>query len=230
MQKTLNSLLLGLFFILCSTGLFAQDSSSSSVKKAKPKFKHQIGVNIASFFDRYLRFNSSTPGTDPNLFTYRHYLSNSSALRLGFSLGMANEDLTSNTSSLPRKSKSNNESLRLGYEYFVLKTFAWRAGVGVQAFAGRSRSTSSSTDSVQGTTFSSTSSYFSFGAGPLVSIQYYIARRVSLGTEASINCYHSQSKDITKVTGNFTQESKNESKVTAISITPPISFYINFNF
>lgn len=229
MQKNVNSLLLSLLFISCSSILLAQDTATS-VKKTKPKLKHQIGVNVASFFDRYLRFNSTTPGTDPNLFSYRHILSDHAALRVGFSLGMANENLTSNTSSLPRKSKSNNEALRLGYEYYVLKTFAWRAGVGVHAYAGRSKTNSTQTDSIQGTTFTSTASNFYVGAGPVVTLQYYIARRVTFGTEASINVYHSQSKDISKVTGTFVQESKSESKLTGISITPPISLFLNFNF
>lgn len=214
---------------------FAKEAGKEEVGKKKEgkkgKVVHQIGINAATFLDRFFKFNNSSSGLiDPYLFTYRAQFANGLNIRFGLGASTKNQDLVSSTSSMPRNDNSSSMHFRLGFEYYLLKTKKWKAGAGIDAVYAKSNSNSRENDPSSGLDFEQKSESFSYGAGPLLSIQYFVHPRVSIGTEGSMHLEHSETFEKQVVNGQFPSLNSNTLKVNSLSSNFPVAFFINFNF
>ncbi|MBK7764220.1 MAG: outer membrane beta-barrel protein [Bacteroidetes bacterium] len=215
--------------------LFSSFSAQAAFEQSEPKHKglitsHQIGINIAPFVDRFLKFNNTTNNiVVPYLFSYRMQLKQRSVIRLGLGVDMQNDEINSSSASNPRTMKSNSLNIGLGYEYYLLNLHRWKAGAGIQGFIQKVNTNSKETD-FQGNQFILNNEAFTWGAGPALSIQYFISKNVCLGTEGAMYFSTSKSENETRVTGNFPQYTYEKSSSTNISPQFPISLFINFNF
>ena len=112
----------------------------------------------------------------------------------------------------------------------MLKTKKWKAGAGIDAIYAKANSTSRENDPSSGLDFEQKSESFSYGAGPLLSIQYFVHPRVSLGTEGSMYLEHSETYEKQIVTGQFPTLNSSTLKTNSLTSNFPIAFFINFNF
>lgn len=219
------------FFVMLifAQHLFAQEAIQ---KKKKPlQISHQIGINMASFADRFLKFNNSaTVLTDPYLFAYRLQLGEHSVIRLGIGGSMTNEKLTSSTSSDPRSNNANSADIRLGYEYYLLNMSRWKAGAGINGFYSRSYSKSVQESNPNISSFIQTASSTAVGAAISLSVQYMVTKHVSIGTEGGMYYMKDKIKDKTEITGQFPSVSSSSSTLDKIASQYPVSLFLNFNF
>lgn len=221
--------------LLFTTFLVSSFSSTAKFDEAQTEHKglitsHQVGINIAPFVDRFLKFNNAiNPVVVPYLFSYRMQLKQRSVIRVGFGATMENDEINSSTSGNPRKAKSNSLNVGLGYEYYLLNLKRFKTGAGIQGFIQKQHTSSEESD-FQGNVFTQKNEAFVWGIGPALSIQYFISQQVCLGTEGALYFSKSKNENETKVTGNFPQYTYEKSSSTNISPQFPISLFINFNF
>ncbi|GBL35444.1 hypothetical protein EMGBS15_10390 [Filimonas sp.] len=224
-----NLISTGLILVLFVQNTLAQETTEK--KKEPLQVNHQIGINIASFADRFLKFNNATNLlTDPYLFAYRLQLGDHSVIRLGVGVSMTNEKLTSSTSSEPRSNKASSTDIRLGYEYYLLNLSRWKAGAGINAFYSRSYSKSVQENDPSFSSFIQTASSNAVGAAISLSVQYMVMKRVSIGTEGGLYYKKEKIKDKTEITGQFPSVSSSASTLDKIASQLPVSLFLNFNF
>lgn len=237
MRFTFRSLLLATG---CVAALLMPISSSAIAKKEEPKQKkapvkkritHQIGINIASFVDRFLKFNNtSSSSIDPHLLSYRLQLRNRINFRVGIGYNANKEEITESTSSTPRSKNFHSLAARVGFEYYLLQSRKWKAGAGLDALYRNAYSYARTNETGSGVDFIQTSTEKRVGAGPTLSIQYFVHPRVSIGTEGGIYFFQSNKEDRTKIEGQFPSETILKSTTTGVESSLPIALFINFNF
>ncbi len=191
---------------------------------------HQIGLNIAPLADRFLKFNNSTtPAPGPWLLSYRMFLKERSAIRLGLGGNQTHEKIEASTSSNPRSIQSYRADVAIGYEYYVLNSPRWKCGTGLMVIWDKTDSLSEETD-VQANRFIQHNKMQAFGVGANLSLQWRISQRVALGTDAGM--YYSKQTNSTKTEfiGPFPQNTYNKSSVSSISPVYPVSLFILFHF
>lgn len=223
-------LLFTLTLSMAAAGLYAQSAETTNKPKKKWIHGHQVGVNAAPFLDRYLKLNNTTNQTvSPYLFSYRMMMCKHSALRFALGVNADHESLEASSTSVPRKSSTKNFDVGLGYEYFLLDQARWKAGAGLMFVMGNRDSTADETD-FQGNRFlqKDISSYS--GAALSLSVQYYISKRVALGSDAGLYFVHTINKLETSVSGQFPQNSYSTSKHNLITPAFPVSLFILFSF
>ncbi len=197
----------------------------------KSKVVHQIGINAATFLDRFFKFNNSSAGLiDPYLFTYRAQFAKRMNIRVGIGANTKNQSLVSSTSSQPRNINSNALNFRVGFEYYILQTRKWKAGAGIDLMYGKSDAKSEENDPSSGFNFQQINNASTYGGGPLLSIQYFVHPRVSVGTEGSMYLAHSEATDKQTVTGQFPTFTSTTTKSNSLTSNFPVAFFINFNF
>lgn len=237
MRFTFRSLLL---VVCCVAALLMPISSSAIAKKEEPKQKkapikkritHQVGINIASFVDRFLKFNNTTnTAADPHLLSYRLQLRNRINFRVGIGYNANKEDLKESTSSSPRSASFHSLAARVGIEYYLLQSRKWKVGAGLDALYSNAYSNTITNETGSGVEFVQTSTQKKMGAGPTLSIQYFVHPRVSLGTEGGIYAFKSDQEQKQSITGSFPSESKSNTTLTGVNSSAPIALFINFNF
>ncbi|HPI54740.1 MAG TPA: hypothetical protein PLU10_08615 [Chitinophagaceae bacterium] len=237
MRYTFRALL---FIGCCFASLLMPISSKAIAKKEEPKQKkapikkrvtHQIGINIASFVDRFLKFNNTTNTvTDPHLLSYRLQLRNRVNFRVGIGYSSNKESLTESTSSSPRTTDMHSLGARVGVEYYLLQSRKWKVGAGIDALYSNTYSHSITNETGSGVEFVQTAAQKRMSLGPTLSIQYFVHPRVSIGTEGGMYAFQADDEQKQSITGSFPSESKSTSTITGVNSSAPIALFIHFNF
>jgi len=223
---------------------------STSVDK---KFFYEQGFNISQFAKQFVSFNNATLNSNlPYLLTGNFVYKN-----FGFRYGLnaisnnsksnANID-GSNSTNQPSSNVTKTSSLDFREGFFYHKQVAKKlvANMGIDLLASNSKSDITTHDfssfsQANSTTFDSkvTSTTESYGFGPFISIQYFLLRKLSIGTETSFYYFienNVQNAKSTTIDTNSlgtniisqTNESKGTAQRTEIKIPLTIFLYVKF--
>ena len=256
MRKILKPIMATLAGALLFTKVYSQDSESIIESK---KFYYEQGLNITQFVKQYASLNNSNIGGLPYLITgnvgYKKW-----GVRYGGNYIIDNNsELTpadpnsTNTSSIDENTKTQTGNYRLGL--FHSKQFGkrWRLLYGIDYVMSTSTTKTSknnvtSSSSINSSFKSKTESNSNLksstmGGGPFLSIQFFINKNFSIGTESS---YYYQFGKITEnsnstntnTTVQFGTETSTVTvtnfnttqKSTNAQVFIPSSLFINFRF
>lgn len=173
------------------------DSTISAHKdkdeKSEKNIHHEIGVNATYFMKQVFSLSSNTLPTQPYQLTYKLIAGKKIAGRLGIGADMSSQNTTVSGSTTPRQTNNSNVFGRIGVEYRkqVSRHFLAYAGIDfVTQLINSKTTTSTDPGSGGGSGFSqtvvTTDKNNGFGGGPVLGIQYYINKRMSLYTEMPI--------------------------------------------
>jgi hypothetical protein len=183
--------------------------------------RHELGVNTTLLIKQVLSFNSNNIPFSPYFVTYKYLFKNNINLRAGAGVMVQKTSTTENDIN-KRYSKSYNMDYRLGIEKQNMLSERWKAYYGLdiiytynEIFAESEFATFS--NQVKG-----------FGAGPVVGIQFYMTKRLSLFAESTL--YYSNLNDRTSNTSTnpFGQNSTSHSNILKGEIKLPTTLYLAF--
>lgn len=256
MKNILKPIMATLTLLSLHSKSYSQEAESIFENK---KVYYEQGLNITQFIKQYASFNNSSVNGLPYLVTgnigFKKF-----GIRYGANYIIDNEstvtpsDPTStNNTSVDEKNKLNNGNFRLGFYHSKNIAKRWRLLYGLdytmtlrKEVTSRHNVTSNSSSFssfTSETTSNSTSKTMLMGGGPFLSIQFFINRSFSIGTEASYYYIFGESKDnsnsttvntnisfgnvdVTSTTSNFNTTQKISNAQTFI----PSSLFINFRF
>jgi len=224
-------------------------------------FFYEQGLNCTQFVKQYLSLNATTNTNLPYLFT-GNFVYKKIGLRYGFnfnnSRASTSQDPTGTNTAFntpnTTKTLTNVYDARVGVFYYKRLSRRFITNIGVDFLYLNSYIKTSSFNSTSSGTFSSSTTNSDLktvatglGCGPFISIQYFIAPRVSIGTESAI--YYSMSSSnqsgnststitqtINTGSGFFTQTSststtnKNSSKDSGTNLIVPLNLFVYFRF
>lgn len=242
--------------------VFSQTSNAQEAESIieNKTFYYEQGINVSQFIKQYASLNSASVANLPYLITgnigYKRF-----GLRYGANYVIDNvstftpaDPFSSNTTSIDEKQKSSTGYFRLGV--FHSKNFGkrWRAlyGLDYAMTMGTTSSDSKTTSSNNGNfnTFSSETSANSssklnlMGGGPFLSVQFFVNKNCSIGTELSYYYMFGDNKETTK-SSNTTTQSQNgvvisvtntssnfttTEKFQNATVFAPTSIFFNFRF
>ena len=169
--------------------LFAQDDSERNST-------HELGVNATSFVKNFLSLNAADVDEGDYVLTYKKHQQNR-ALRIGLGgrFSQVNEDLEGGGK---LTTKDNFAALRVGYEWNKSVAQRWNIYYGLDAitdFTQSVSSTSSFLNTGQIEDVKLSSERIGFGGGPIIGIQFFISKNISLATEGSLYFRYNTSND-----------------------------------
>ena len=219
-----KSLLTSLLFF-SSYFLVAQDISEGP----ELSYNHEWGLNVTSFANQFLSFNSNGVSSGPYLFTYKHHgkdkkdYNRKKVFRLGAGFSFNKTNTEGNNNVAPLESDQVNLSLRLGSERHFPIERRWLFTAGGDFLVNYSDNNSNSFS--QFGDVSIDSNQWSVGVGPVVGVHFYINPRISLGTEGTIYLSYFQSKQKTDF-GNFMAEpDSNKASGFNMVMNTPLALY-----
>lgn len=168
------------FTTLLTISLFAQDD----MEKNK---SHEIGVNATSFIKNFLSLNASDVDEGNYVLTYKKHKGNS-ALRIGLGgkFSQVNEDIEGGGK---LTTKDNFAALRIGYEWKKSVSQKWNIYYGLDAITDYTQQvskTSSFLNTGEVENINLSSDQIAFGGGPILGIQFFISKNITLATEGSL--------------------------------------------
>lgn len=245
---------ISLFMLIAACGQ-AQDATNTTgpadttvyaqkKEHADKAIHHEIGVNATYFIKQVFSLSNNTLPTQPYQLTYKLIARNRIAGRLGIGADMSSTSTTVSGSTIPRDTKNSNVYGRLGIEYRkqVGRHFLAYAGLDFVTQLINSKTTSSTTPNNPGfsQTVVTTDKNNAFGGGPVLGIQYYINKRMSLYTEMPITFLTGKSSETVNTTttnsngfGNPTttfQSDITNSTNNDFSIAVPVTIYFAVKF
>jgi hypothetical protein len=200
-----------LITVLVLAGLSASSQDSTSTKKIANDdlAHHEIGINATLLIKQVLSLSTTNVTLLPYDLTYK-YISNKWAFRTGLGImssSSTNETTSTTTStvtpgpdaSAPTTNKFFQASYRAGIEYRV-PVKNWLLGyAGIDIAGVNSKSTDQSSNvfnnlpfSYQYTRTTDVTTTTSIGAGPVLGLQFYINKRLSIFTEIPIYIMHTR--------------------------------------
>jgi hypothetical protein len=236
----------------------AQDTTKIAEPPAK-KINHEIAINTTLLLKQIFNLSNNTFPTLPYDVTYKLIIKKS-AIRVGAGINMTNSSLTTSTTStnqnsapsgpdavVPTINKSSNLFYRVGWEkrYTVGTRVAASWGVDFAGQYGKSNSQSSSGFNSLPNNYNFTKTtdnlkMMAYGGGPVVGIQVFITKRISVSTEVPL---YFQVIQQTEVTENFqnnyssfngwtssTNTQTQTTKGTKFSLTLPVTLYLAIKF
>jgi hypothetical protein len=204
------------FLLLCIFPIMVFSQDSTSRKK-----KHEIGMNTTLLIKQVLGLNSTNIPFSPYLLTYRYAINSNTNFRAGAGLIVQKTASTENDIN-KRYSKSYAMDYRIGIEKQNRLTERWKAYYGIDLIYTYSEILSE-------TSFGSFNNQVKgYGAGPVVGIQFYLNKRMSLFAEASL--YYSNVDERTKNTSTspFGQNSTSHSNILRGEFKLPTTLYLAF--
>lgn len=205
---------------------------------------HEIGVNATYFIKQVFSLSNNILPTQPYQLTYKLIAGKKIAGRLGIGADMSTSNTTVSGSSVPRQTSNSNVFGRLGVECRkqVGRHFLAYAGIDFVTQLINSKTTTSSGANNPGfsQTVVTTDKNNAFGGGPVLGIQYYINKRMSLYTEMPITFLTGKSSETVSTTttsnngfGNPTttfQSDITNSTNNDFSIAVPVTIYFAVKF
>jgi len=160
--------------------LFAQDDSD--IYK-----KNEVGINATSFIKNFLSLNASDVDEGNYMLTYKRHNGNK-ALRLGLGgrFSQVTEDIEGGGK---LTTKDNLAAIRIGYELKKRVSNKWNIYYGIDAIADYTQSvskTSSFLNTGEIESVNLSSEQIAFGGGPVLGIQFFISKNITLATEGSL--------------------------------------------
>lgn len=213
--------LLVFLFFLYSCSFFAQSG------------KNELGFNASPFLKQLLRSTSFPQESDhfllleygPYMVNFRHY-GKSAALRLG--AGLIISDNVDDSPRFLEETKRIHLDVRAGFEKRFSLTDRWRAYYGLDAITSHKEVYVKNVfDDVTPTEIKTT-----FGAGPVLGLQFYFLKNFSLSTESSFYLVWFQNKTrVVEIGDNgFPIFKKFETKGFQSVFNLPLSIFINYRF
>lgn len=222
MKKQIISLL---FLFIVFQG-FSKDTTSVE----KPIYKHQIGINSTEFLRQVISLsNQNILIQSPYLLTYSYSSIKNHGFRTGIGFTIDNKTVTRTGTTLPVKLKNFSFQNRIGYQYNFNVHRRVRLFLGADFVSSYFSSKSVVDDDFQKTEQSETG--YMIGGGGVGGLQYYVGKRISLGTEVALYNNYSVSNRKTKITSDFDSFEDNENiKSNSFKFTLPTTIYILVNF
>ena len=252
-----------LFSVFLTINSFAQDTAITKQKiDEASKLSNEIGLNTTLLLKQIFNLSNNTFPTLPYDLTYK-LIKNKSALRIGLGITMTNSSVETTTSStstfsttstapspdatVPVESKSTNLFYRVGWErrYMLNKYIGACWGIDMAGQYGTSYSQSSNGFNNLPFSYSFTKStdkltLLTYGGGPMVGIQVFFAKHISVYTEVPIYFMLEQQKDVSETYQhsysssngwNTTTNTQTQmTKGTTLNITLPVTLYLAIKF
>jgi len=216
-----KSLLLFIAIIFASS-IYAQDE--------KPK-NNELGINATSFIKEFFSLNSADVDEGPYMITYKkHKGNNAFRLGLGGQFSQLNEDIDGGGK---LTTKDNFVALRVGYEWTKSVAKRWNIYYGLDVITDFSQSASQTTSflsqgQIEDTELKTQS--ISFGGGPVLGIQFFISKNISLVTEGSLYYKYTSvnEKQIFQIQSQFNKDDKSSNQNFDFGLPTALFFVIRF--
>lgn len=206
----------------------AQDSTTS---KWNNTYKHEIGMDVSYFVDRFISFSFDTDwGQTPFSLMYRFHVNNNWSLRAKVGVNFYNSDGTSNDT-IDFYNKTEYYAPSLGFEYKLNVSPRWKFYTGLDAVYIYDYYTSKSGGFSQSKYLDRTTQY---GGSAFLGVRFHISPNVSLTTETSyfVGSFSRkyEMEDYYPGPPPITNKSKSRSSGMSIWYTPPVYLFLNIGF
>ncbi len=217
-----------LILLLLCIGSYNINAQEEEEKRPKKPFRHELGINSNALFDRLARFQQDSSARNPYLMTYR-------VSRGHWGIGLSGGG-TYQKNRAAQKGFADSESdikwstdLRLGVHYRNELGRGFWGLFGFDAVAQRSREEQlidSGFDVVQRLSQSE-----SIGGGPTIGLQWWMTKRLALGTEAGFYWVYG-TNETARIFKNFPEldDSINQDETTNLKTLLPASIFLVFKF
>lgn len=160
--------------------LTAQNTAPDSTKKA---YKNVIGLDATGLLRQFLNLNTYNYYSYPYVLSYKRFYNNTNAIRIN--LGGSTYSNNSTTNDTLQSTNSRHDLFTgIGWEHYSYISKRWNLYFGADLIYSYSNNTQKSS-----TPLSYTSEYIqskhSYGASPLLGVQFIINSRLSIATETS---------------------------------------------
>ena len=204
-----------------SSTLFAQDNDAPT----KARY-HEIGINATTFINKFISLNGNDVDLGDYMLTYKYHIGNK-ALRLGVGGQFSNFSEQLSNGGGNRDSKKMEFNFRVGYEWNKQVSKKWNFYAGLDIVSGISETVTQTNNSEKVSLTNKTSS---FGAGPIMGIQFFINSHISLRTEGSLYYLHSSinNKEVFSVNTTLNSDTTDTANVTNFGLPTALFFVIRF--
>jgi len=183
---------------------------------------HEIGINATFFISTFFSFNSTTPSlVSPYALTYK-YRKGKGALRFGVGGSYRATDQGSDGNIFT--TSNSGADVRLGGEYSLPFGNRWRSFFGGDAVFSYTNSSSSSSQIGNSVTTDITG--LGFGGGPVIGLDFMIAKRIKIGTETSVMFKRTERVQQSFFDGTSIPGQEDRSTVTEVVFNLPTSLYL----
>ena len=189
----MKSCILLLLFTILSSGLSFSQEEEEIGKVHPTHFRNEITINATFFIKEFLSFDSEIINpVSPFLITYKH-IKNFNAFRfgIGWNIEKSSEEQAFGGGEL--EDKTNEVELRLGYERQVPLAKRWMVYLGLDGTYGKFKDVTTFDSGFDVVT--TTTDQNSYGGGPVLGIQFFINKRMSLSTEGAMYYIYSNTEE-----------------------------------
>ena len=197
-------------------------------EEAPARYTSQIGINTTFFFKQFLNFSSnSTIVVSPYVLTYKLISPKNHAFRMAVGGNFSTKTETFSSGTPPRKTNTQALDFSAGYEYRQPLSNHWLCFFGVDAVTHLENAKTVAQDATE--TVTTITNNNSYGAGPMVGIQFNISKRICLFTETSLIFNASTQSFETKFQNSPQFNDKQTTKETTINFVLPTSIFLAIN-
>ncbi|HRI58995.1 MAG TPA: hypothetical protein PK228_04715 [Saprospiraceae bacterium] len=230
----MKTLLLSFALLFTAFSVIAQDSTGTKI------YKNEFGLDMTGFIRQFLnisdQFGSYYQYQPAYYLTYRRLLSNTN-VRAAFGFEYSSEEapgyFMGDSSSY--EDMQSKIAFRVGYEKFAMLEKRWEVLYGLDFRANFFRDMDENTGSNAGYMNGHDDKTIILGLAPFLGFRFKIGKRLSLTTEASLNCnvQKSTSRSSFKSVPGFSLPPKEdeieERNRVFFEFSPPLAIFINFS-
>lgn len=187
---------------------------------------HELGVNATFFVNTFFSFNTVNPTVvSPYALTYK-FRKAKWALRFGVGGNYRATDQSTETNIF--KTKNSGVDVRLGGEYSIPFGNRWRSFFGVDAVVGYANSSSESGQ--PGFLVITDITSLGFGGGPVIGLDFVLAKRIKIGTETSVMFQQTDEVQLSRFENSGIEDQESKNSVTEVVFNLPTSLYLIIMF